>query len=195
MFLGCKLYGHYRDEVGNDFNSRIQGTRVRHHMGAASIKMYDKMGWMMRVECTTNDVPFFKLHRLVDKRDGSRIWQLAPLRKNIYSLRDLGCLMSAATGRYLAFAAYIEDPTAGFKAMRKIANPARHGRRGWRGFNLLAEQDYRVFITLLRGEWTISGFRNKDLRANLPELTSGRAFLSVAAASHSWDYQESGQST
>ena len=175
MFLGRKLHGKYRDEVGNDFNTRIQGTRVRHHMGSASIKMYDKMGLMMRVECTTYDVPFFKLHRWVDKRDGSREWQLAPLRKNIYSLRDLGCLMSAATGRYLTFAAQIEDPSAGLKAMRKIANTARQGGRGWRGFNLLAEQDYQVFITLLRGEWSISGFRNKDLRAYLPELTSGRA--------------------
>ena len=40
-FLGRKLTGNYRDEIGNDFSTRIEGTRIRHHMGPASIKMYD----------------------------------------------------------------------------------------------------------------------------------------------------------
>lgn len=57
MFLVRKLNGNYTDEVGNDFSTRVEGTRIRHHMGKASIKMYDKMGLMMRVECTTYDVP------------------------------------------------------------------------------------------------------------------------------------------
>ena len=174
MFLGRKLHSNYQDQVGNDFTTRIQGTRIRHSMGAASLKVYDKMGLMIRVECTVNDVPFFKLHRWVDKRDGSREWQLAPLRKNIYSLRDLGCLMNAATGRYLTFMSDIEDPSGGLRLMRKISNPVRHKGRGWRGFNLLDEQDYKVFVALLRGDWAISGFRNKDLREHLPHLTGWR---------------------
>ena len=41
-FLGRKLTNAYQCEVGNDFSTRIQGTRIRHHMGPASIKLYDK---------------------------------------------------------------------------------------------------------------------------------------------------------
>ena len=78
-FLGRKLTGAYRGEVGNDFSTRIQGTRIRHHMGASSIKLYDKFGLMARVECTTNDVSSFKLHRTVEQRNGDRVWKLAPL--------------------------------------------------------------------------------------------------------------------
>lgn len=62
-FLGRKLTQAYQDEVGNDFSTRIKGTRLRHRMGPASINLYDKAGIMARIEYTTNDVSFFKLHR------------------------------------------------------------------------------------------------------------------------------------
>jgi hypothetical protein len=44
-FLGRKLNGNYKDELGNDFSTRIEGTRIRHHMGPAAIKMYDKSSY------------------------------------------------------------------------------------------------------------------------------------------------------
>jgi hypothetical protein len=69
-FLGRKLTSAYQGEVGNDFHTRIQGTRIRHHMGPVSIKLYDKAGIMARVECTANDVSFFKHYREVEQHDG-----------------------------------------------------------------------------------------------------------------------------
>jgi hypothetical protein len=62
-FLGRKLTTTYHDEVGNDFSTRIQGTRIHNQMGPASIKLYDKAGIMARMECTTNDASFFKFHQ------------------------------------------------------------------------------------------------------------------------------------
>ena len=67
-FLGRRLTAANNDEIGNDFSTRIQGTRIRHTMGKSAIKMYDKFGLMLRVE--TNDVTFFKLHRWVEQRNG-----------------------------------------------------------------------------------------------------------------------------
>ncbi len=81
MFLGHKLTGSYEGEVGDDFSTRIQGTRIRHHMGPAGIKLYDKAGLIARVECTANDVSFFKHHRYVEQRNGEHVFKLAPLRK------------------------------------------------------------------------------------------------------------------
>jgi len=58
MFLGHKLTSNFQDEAGNDFSTRIQGTRIRHHMGPASLKLYDKfariarIARIARVECT-----------------------------------------------------------------------------------------------------------------------------------------------
>jgi hypothetical protein len=174
-FLGRKLTGNYQGELGNNFNTRIEGTRIRHQMGATSIKLYDKFAIMARVECTTNDVSFFKTHRTVEQRDGSKVFKLAHLRKNIYSLRDLRKLMSAANQRYLAFMASIDSPDAGLKSIDKMAKPAREKQRSFRGFNLFLEDDYRLFLTLARGEWCISGFRACDLRQHMPGLTSSRS--------------------
>jgi len=72
-----------------DFSTRIQGTPIRHQIGRASMKVYDKVGIVARVECAANDVSFFKHHRHVEQRNGETVFKLAPLRKSIYSLGDL----------------------------------------------------------------------------------------------------------
>ncbi len=174
-FLGRKLNTAYQGEIGNDFSTRIQGTRIRHQMGPTSIKLYDKAGIMARVECTTNDASFFKIHRWVEQRDGWTQWKLAPLRKNIYSLRDLRKLMRAANERYLAYMAAIDNPDAGLKDIDKISGPTKDQGRSLRGFNLFLEHDYRLFLILGRGEWSISGFRAADLRAYMPELSPSQS--------------------
>jgi hypothetical protein len=174
-FLGRKLTNAYQGEVGNDFSTRIQGTRIRHHMGPASIKLYDKFACIARVECTANDVSFFKHHRYVEQRNGEHVFKLAPLRKTIYSLRDLRQVMHAANDRYLAFMACLDNPDAGQKAIAKMAAPAKAKGHSFRGFNLFLDPDYQLFLTLGRGEWAISGFRATDLRAHIEGLSPGRS--------------------
>jgi hypothetical protein len=167
-FLGRKLTGQYQGEVGNDFSTRIQGTRIKHHMGWAAIKLYDKFGLIARVECTANDVTFFQHHRMVEHRDGTTEFKLAPVRKSIYSLPVLRELLGAATHRYLDFLAAIEDPRPGLRALEKIATPVHEGERSYRGFNLFHGPDLDLFRTVLRGEFTISGFQARHLRPHLP---------------------------
>lgn len=174
-FLGRKLTNAYQGEVGNDFSTRIQGTRIRHHMGPASIKLYDKFACIARVECTANDVSFFKHHRYVEQRNGEHVFKLAPLRKNIYSLRDLRQVMHAANDRYLAFMACLDNPDAAQKAIAKMAAPAKAKGHSFRGFNLFLDPDYQLFLTLGRGDWAICGFRAADLRAHIEGLSPGRS--------------------
>ena len=173
-FLGRKLTGAFNDELGNDFSTRIQGTRIRHHMGPASLKLYDKAGLILRAECTANDVTFFRHHRWVEHRDGSQSHKVAPMKKTIYSLGALRKLMDAAIERYLASLASLGGPDAGPKAMDKLARPAREGERSYRGFNLFLAEDQRVFVELARGQWCISGFRAADLKRRLPRITRSR---------------------
>ncbi len=59
-FLGKRLHLNYKDEMGNNFDLRIQGTRIKHTMGPVSINMYDKLGLVLRIETTVNDLSFFK---------------------------------------------------------------------------------------------------------------------------------------
>ncbi len=167
-FLGRKLHGNYEDEMGNNFSTRIEGTRIKHVMGPASIKMYDKRGILLRIETTANDVSFFKHHRKVEQRDGTTVRKVAPVKKSIYSLPDLRELMAAANGRYLAFISALEDPSAGTKALRRLADPAAENGRNYRGFNFFSKEDDLILAAVGRGEFTISGLRNKDLQRHLP---------------------------
>jgi hypothetical protein len=170
-FLGRKLTGAWPGELGNDFETRIQGTRIKHHMGAAAIKLYDKFGRIGRVECTTTDVTFFTHHRLVEHRDGTAEYKLAAVRKTIYSLPDLRDLMRAANARYLDFLAAIDDPQIGLRQLEKIAEPVREGERSHRGLNLFHGPDLDLCRAVFRGEFTISGFQARHLRSHLPELS------------------------
>src|SRR5712691_3000439 len=167
-FLGRKLTGNYADELGNDFHTRVQGTRIKHHMGPVAIKLYDKQALVLRIETTVNDVSFFRHHRKVEHRDGTSETKLAPMQKTIYSLAPLRAMLVAANRRYLAFLSDLADPTAGVQLIAQVAEPTRQHDRSYRGFNLFSADDLALFIALARGEWQISGFRNANLQRVLP---------------------------
>ena len=166
-FLGRKLNGNYQDEIGNDFHTRIQGTRIKHHMGKAAIKMYDKHGIMLRIETTANDVSFFKHYREVVHRDGTSTHKFASMKKSIYSLKVLLKLLHDANRRYIEFLAAIDDPTNGIKRLDKVSKPVRADNRTYRGFNFFDGDDLKLLTVILRGEFMISGFKNADLRSHL----------------------------
>jgi len=173
-FLGRRLTKNVTAELGNDFNTRIQGTRIRHHMGPSSIKMYDKFGRVLRIETTTNNVSFFKHHRTVEHRDGSKEFKLAPLKKSIYSLGDLRGLVAASNRRYLEFISSIEDPMVATKSLEKITGPKRDGGRNYKGFNFFSGDDRDILLALMRGEHVITGLRHADLKHHLPNLSSSQ---------------------
>ncbi len=163
-FLGRKLHGGYQDEMGNNFNTRIEGTCIKHRMGKVAVKMYDKFGIVLRVETVANDVSFFKHHRRVEHRDGTWEMKDAPLKKSIYSMPMLITLMKASNRRYLEFISAIDDPSGGIKDLNKISKSVKDNDRSYRGFNLFDGDDLELFSTIIRGEFNISGFSNKALR-------------------------------
>ncbi|MCD6393895.1 MAG: MarR family transcriptional regulator [Planctomycetes bacterium] len=163
-FLGRKLHGGYQDEMGNNFNTRIEGTCIKHRMGKVAVKMYDKFGIVLRVETVANDVSFFKHHRRVEHRDGTWEMKNAPLKKSIYSMPMLVELMKASNRRYIEFIAAIDDPSGGIKDMNKISRSVKENDRSYRGFNLFDGDDLELFSAIIRGEFNISGFSNRCLR-------------------------------
>ena len=163
-FLGRKLTGSYADELGNDFHTRVEGARLKHHMGPVALKLYDKQALVLRIETTVNDVSFFRHHRTVEHRDGTTETKLAPMQKTIYSLAPLRALLLAANRRYLAFLSDLSDPSVGVQRIEHLAEPTRQDERSYRGFNLFSAADLALFTALARGEWQISGFRNSSLR-------------------------------
>jgi hypothetical protein len=164
-FLGRKLNGNYQGEIGNRFNKkRWLGTRIKHQMGPASIKMYDKFGLILRIETTVNNVTFFKQYRQVEKRDGTSVMKWAPMKKTIFSLPPLQEVLHAANHRYIKFISSIATSEVGIEKLHHLAETKTENNHRYKGFNLFSEEDTCLFRTLLQGEFTISGFTNKQLR-------------------------------
>lgn len=170
-FLGRKLHGNFNDEMGNRYNIRMEGTRIRHSMGPVSIKMYDKFCQILRIETTVNDISFFKHYRQVEQKDGTPVHKYAPMRKTIYSLPPLRDLLKASNRRYLEFISSIEERTAAIQKLTKISRTIVDHQHSYPGFNLFDDQDQLLLETIARGEFNISGFQNKSLRPYLDKTT------------------------
>lgn len=173
-FPGRKLNGNYQGEMGNRFNTRIEGTRIKHTMGPVSIKMYDKFRLILRIETTVVNVSFFKHYREVEHNNGTRSMAWAEMKKSIYSLAPLRELLLAANRRYLEFISTIEDEKVGTGKLDKISRPVEENQRSYRGFNFFDPDDEKLFESLGSGEFNISGFRNKDLRRRVKGKNTGQ---------------------
>ena len=185
-FLGEKLHGNFQGEIGNNFNTRIQGTRIKHQMGAVSIKMYDKFGLALRIETTVNDVSQFRLYREVDQRDGSKVKKMAVMKKNIYSLFPLIRLLKASNHRYLEFISTFPDPTDGIKKLNTVSQTVTSGERNYKGFNFFAEEDQKLLTVIARGEFNITGFRNQSLQPFLSNKNPGQISRILKTVAPSW---------
>ena len=167
----ARFFGHEfspEAEATTQFKSIVEGVlRLRHLLGAQSLKLYNK-GRALRLEATSHDVSFFKHHREVEKRDGTREWKVAPLKKSLYSLGTLFGLLEASCRRYLDWLGQLEDPRIGRHRLAEITRPKRdQNNRSWRGFNFFDAEDGRVLCALLEATGAISGWTNRRLRAAL----------------------------
>jgi len=173
-FLGKKLTGSFDQEAGNDFQTRKEGTRIKHRFGPASIKMYDKHGIVLRIETTVNSVSFINHYRTVEHRDGTKEQRNAPMKKGLYSLPALQQFCEAANRRYIEFLSQLDDPTPGLKNVEKISEPVEHNDRSYRGFNLFCSDDLDMLRAIARGEFALTGLRNSWLRQVIPRLTGAQ---------------------
>lgn len=171
-FFGKKMDGRYEGEIGNNYHVRIEGSRIKHSMGKASIKMYDKFAHILRIETTVNDVTFFKHYREVIHRDGSSTQKEAAMKKNVYSLKPLREIVSASNNRYLEFISAIDDNTIGQRKLEKATEPKKVEDRNYKGFNFFCKADKKIVLTLARGEFNIYGFRCKDIAKHLLQYSS-----------------------
>ncbi len=170
-FLGQKLNGNYQGEVGNNYNIRIEGSRIKHSMGLVSIKMYDKFNKILRIETTVNDVSFFKHYPTVEHRDGTTSQKIADVKKNIFSLPTLIGILQAANKRYLEFISAIEDNGVGKKKLFKVTSSAQSKDKNYNGFNFFDKTDQDILLHLASGEFNIPSFRAKDFKKRFKQFS------------------------
>jgi hypothetical protein len=169
-FLGKKITPQLAQEIGSRFSTRIEGTCIKHRLGDAQVKMYDKLGRILRIETTVNDVSFFKHHRKVEHRDSPSTRELAPLKKTIYSLIDLTHILLGCNRRYLEYLSALDDHSAGTRALDRLTEARHDGDRTIKGLNFFARTEQALLRALQRPQFNIHGLRRADLAAIVPAL-------------------------
>lgn len=155
--------GRFQGEVVTDLQRRPEGVRIKHSINGNSIKMYDKQGSVLRVETTINNSRDMKVFRASETDpEGPKTWNR--LRKGVADLTRRCEISHAANMRYLTALGAVETQTPFGKLADGVSAAVEWQGQRARGLNPLTGEDARCAEVLLRGEFTINGFRNKDLR-------------------------------
>jgi hypothetical protein len=168
-FLGRKVpaqggvNGNFQGQVVTDIKHRPEGVRIRHRLNRNSVKMYDKSGSVLRVETTIHDARDMKVYRAPEGRpDGRKRWY--PLRKGVSDLYRRTQVCQAANEQYLEAMASVEPGVS----LRELAEPlcrrARWKRKYFRALHPWSAEDAALLEAIHRGEFTIRGFRNREIR-------------------------------
>lgn len=176
-FLGKKgVHGKNNKELDTSYKHvlREEMRRIKHRMGSTSVKIYDKFSQVLRIETTTNKTTEFYHYRSVEHRDGTKTQKLAPVKKSVYSLKALVPIMLGCNKRYLKFIAGFDLPLAGKKKLEKISKPIKQNGRSYKGFNFFDKDDANLLRVIADGNFTIRGFKNKDLRKYLSDKSTGQ---------------------
>lgn len=162
-FLGRKVHGAYRGEIISDFKNRPEGVRIKHHLGKNSVKLYDKQGSILRVETTINKPRDIKVYRPKENDpSGECSWRY--LRQGIADLYRRAEFSQGCNERYLDALAVIDTSTPVAAALQQISKPTTWNGKRVRALRLWSDLDMTLLKTACRGEFFISGFRNKDLK-------------------------------
>lgn len=170
-FLGKKLVGQFRGEVVSDITDRgkrrLPGMRIKHRAKMNWIKMYDKVGSVLRIETVINQPEVFRVRKRV-QRKGRQVTEWVPMRKGVANLFRYRDVSMAANARYLEALAVVDDPAQAIQQLHSITSRKRT-RAGVsvRAFNPLSEEDQAIFKAVLSGDHTINGLRNRDIRERL----------------------------
>jgi len=166
-FLGRRLHANFAGEVLTDCKKgRLPGTRIKHRMKNNWLKMYDKFGQILRIETVINQPREFRVRRC-RLRQGRRQMLWCPMNKGVANFYQYHAVARAANERYLNALSVVDGPCATAQQLDRLCQPAKFRQRRRRGLNLLHPDEQRLFRAILRGDWRLHGFRNRDLVAEL----------------------------
>lgn len=150
-------------EIISSTLTRPEGTRVKHAINRNSIKMYDKQQSVLRVETTINNPRDMKVYRAKEGDDGGQKAWLR-LRKGVADLHRRAEVSQKSNERYLETLAAVEHDEPLGDTVRPICQPTEWRGRRVRALQPLSPADNQLLAAVIRGEFALNGFRNRDLR-------------------------------
>lgn len=179
QYLGRRWHARFDGEVQTRYKSvREPGACIKHFMKRNWLKMYDKLGRMLRVETVINEPGEFKVFRECRHRDGTTSTGWLAMCKGIGNLHHDQRQAAACNHRYLEALSAVEDPTPSVDGLRTLTERCRRQGRSSAGFNPARAEEAKLFAAVLAGDHIARGFCTR--RAD--GIVRGDARLRSAAA-------------
>ncbi len=148
-------------EVTTRVQRRTEGVRVKHWVAEHSVKMYDKLGQVLRIETTLNQPRRFKVYRATAPGK-ARHW--VPLRKGIADIPRRVVLAQATNARYLDALSVVDLPTPVAQLLDPVTRPRLVNGRRYRPLHPIAPEESRCLAQLADGRTVLADLRAGDLR-------------------------------
>ena len=156
----------FTGEVVTGLKRRPEGIRVKHRVKSNSVKMYDKQGSVLRIETTINDPSDFKVYRRKESdKDDNPSW--APLRKGVADLNRRAEVSQSSNNGYLDALASAQNTTPLKDLTDRLCRSVMWNGKRFRAHNANSPEDASLLEVVSRGEFSVNGFRNRNLRAFL----------------------------
>ena len=151
-------------EVTTRVQRRLEGVRVKHWVAENSLKMYDKLGQVLRVETTLNQPRRFKVYRATAPGT-ARHW--VHLRKGIADISRRVVLSQATNARYLDALSVVALPTPVAQLLDPVSRRRIVNGRPYRPLRPITVEESRCFARMLDGRALLDGVRARDPREGL----------------------------
>ena len=152
-------------EVKTTIKEIMEGTCVRHRIHGNLLKMYDKMGSVLRVESMLHDIHHFRTFR--NSEIAGEPPRYMRMRKGVADMHRRAEISEKINDRYIQTLATVEEKTTLGQVTKDLCRSVRWKGRSARALNPLAEEDLQLLSAVNRGVFMIQGFRNHDIRAIL----------------------------
>jgi hypothetical protein len=164
--LSGKLHPKFEGQVVTDLKVRPEGIRIKHRLNHNSLKMYDKFGRGLRIETTINQPKAFRVFRRPEGAPGQpKKWRA--LQRGIAHLDRRAEVSKAANERYLLALTSVDEKTPLRELAGKLCQTIKRNGYRYRALNPWSPLDGELLQAISRGEFALSGLRNRDLRAVL----------------------------
>jgi hypothetical protein len=164
-FLGRRPHPAFAGEVTIDSKKRAQGCRVRFRLKANAVKFYDHAN-VFRVETTINNPREFKVLRSPENgTDQEPRW--CPMTKGVANFWRYAEVAHAANGRLLTTLARVPLTGEATPELDALCRPGTATGTRVAAFNPIHPDTANLFAAVLSGDFTITGFRNRDLQEKL----------------------------
>jgi hypothetical protein len=156
------IHSNFKGQIVTDIKNRPEGMRIKHRINRNHIKMYDKEGSVLRVETTINNTREFKVYRRANDDPKQKLsWQ--KMRKGVADLHRRAKVSQASNNRYLQALSSVDLQATVEEQLQPLCRKVVWNNKNFRAINPWSTHDRALLAAINRGEFSINGFRNRDI--------------------------------